>query len=217
MTEKNDNICNIKNDKMRYIIWSELLHTVFWEQYLSQYCSHKKDWNVYMNTTVIVLSSFGTIFSCIWKLVDNQGELEWMFILVFASMLASQIAALYQRNIYLSPETETKIRKLRLMYLDYRNDVERIWIDLYTSTIDGEKAEKEYYELRKRVAPLESLKDELNIKEKRGPMRRGNNQAYIRLSRKFGSDIPKEEKTTLFFRIWDSIIDFFHDVDTITP
>lgn len=194
---------------MREIVWTELVHTTFWEQYLSQYCSYKKDLNMRANTIVIISSSIGGTISAIWKIVFDGEAVMWVSITVFATMLFSQLAALYQRNIYMSREKEEKIRKLRVMYLNYRNEVELLWIDIQSFNIDEQEARKRYYELRKEVAPIESLKDELNIKEKKGPYRRGNIQAYIRLHRKFGSDIPKMKKGNFFLRFFDKIVNLF--------
>lgn len=189
----NEGTDDIKRGRMINVVWTELFHSTYWEQYLSQYCNHKQDRNILFNTAIIVLSSFGTTFSCIWKIAErDESTTIWVSIIVFVLMLASQIIAIWKKNVVISVETERKIRELRLMYLDYLNYIERLWIDIKSSEMNGDEIENIYFELRKKVQPIEDLKDSLNIKKLKNPNRRGERETNIRLHRKFGSDIPPE-------------------------
>jgi hypothetical protein len=186
---------DLKKDNMSILVWNELSHSTYWEQYLSQYCNHKQNRNILFNTLMIIFSSFGTTFSCIWKIADKDKSITiYVSIVVFALMLASQILAIWQKNVIISNETERKIRSLRVMYLDYLNEIEKLWIDIISTEIGGDEVEKKYFELRKKVQPIEDLKDSLNIKKLRDPNKKGMKEAHIRLHRKFGSIIPEEKK-----------------------
>lgn len=181
---------DLKKENMKKLVWSELCHSTYWEQYLSQYCNHKQNINSKYSITIIICSSFGLTFSCVWKIAGQDKKITmWVSVVVFILILASEIISICKKFVTIDTETERKIRELRIKYLDYLNLIEKLWIDIISTNITGDIIEERYFELRKKCLPIEDLKDSLNIKKLKNPNKRGMKEAHTRLSRKFGAEI----------------------------
>lgn len=189
-----------KFNAMRNIVWAELVHVKFWEQYLSQYSDYENKINRISNIILLSMSTIGAALPGLYKLVpESSVSIMDINICVFAIMIIVQIISLVVKNIISDDSTITEVINLRVKYLDYLNDVEQLWIDIWSDSISGEEAEKRYYDLRKKDQPVEILKDSIGIKMRKGPYRRGCHQAYVRLNNKYKSNIPEELK---YERYW---------------
>lgn len=52
------------------IVWYEMVHAAYWEQYLSQYISNKYDWRKWWNIIILLLSTIGVSSFGAWELTE---------------------------------------------------------------------------------------------------------------------------------------------------
>ena len=174
--------------RIERIVWYELVHSAYWEQYLSQYVSHKYDCRKAYSTILLVLSTIGASSFSAWKLIPN-GE-KWVPTITFGIMAVVQLISICQKNVVIDDETARKLRELRIKYIEYLNKIERLYLDIRDNKMDTETIKKRFFDIRESVYPIEELKDSLNIKKLRRPNIRGQYEMEIRLSRKFGIPAP---------------------------
>ena len=167
------------------IVWHELVHSAYWEQYLSQYVSYKYDYRKVYATVLLVLSTIGASSFSAWKLVP-EGE-KWVPTVTFGIMAIVQLVSICQKNVVMDDDTARKLRELRVKYLAYMHQVERLYLDIKDNNLDAEIIKKRFFEIRETVYPIEELKDSLNIKKLRKPNLKGQYEMEVRLSRKYGS------------------------------
>ncbi len=119
-------------------------------------------------------------------------------------MIVVQIMTLMKKEILPDENKCRDMVKLTTLYLEYFNDIEGLWIDFFSGALSGVEAEKKYNDLRKKVIPIEELKCSLGIKLKKRIQKHGEHEAYVRLHRKYGSEVPKEAKyhETFITKIW---------------
>jgi len=197
-----------KKDLMTNVIWFELLHTQFWELYLCDYSGYSKSIIKYFNFFILAISAFGAALPGVFNYIHvDTNYTGIIYFIVFCLMMLTQIMTLMQKEILPNENNYLDMVKLVNMYLDYLNDVENLWIELTTNGISGSEAEQKYYELRKKVQPIEELKCLSMIKPKKKIKHRVEHDAYVRLHRRFGSEIPKEEEhnKTFITKIWNRI------------
>ena len=194
-----------KKDIMTNIIWFELVHTQFWELYLYEYSDYSKSKIKRFNIYILVISTIGAAIPGSFKFIKfDANTIAIIYFLVFCIMIFVQIMTLVKKEILPNDNKCLDMEKLSMMYLEYLNEVESLWIKLFSGELDGFEAEKKYNELRKKVLPIENLKCSLGIKSKKWIQRHGEHEAYVRLHRKYGSEVPKEAKyhETFITKIW---------------
>ena len=157
-----------KKDIMTNIIWFELVHTQFWELYLYEYSDYSKSKIKRFNIYILVISTIGAAIPGSFKFIKFDAKtIAIIYFLVFCIMIFVQIMTLVKKEILPNDNKCLDMEKLSMMYLEYLNEVESLWIKLFSGESDGFEAEKKYNELRKRVLPLENLKCSLGIKSKK--------------------------------------------------
>lgn len=175
---------------IRRLVWLEMVHSAYWEQFLSQYISVKYDWRNFYAITILVLSTVGSFSFCLWKLAE-----EWAYLssAIFGLMAITQLLSVCQKVTVISDEAANKIRSLRVQYIEYYNKLESLYIDIYDEKITNpDEAKERYYKIRETVYPIEILKDSLNIKKLKSPSKKGDYEALVRLSRKFNFPAPQK-------------------------
>lgn len=173
--------------RIEQIVWYEMVHAAYWEQYVSQYISHKHDKRVIYNTIILILSTVGASSFSLWELVP-KGK-QWVPVVLFGIMAITQLVSVCKKNVVIDDDTLCKLRKLRVMYLGYLNKIERLYIDIKDKNLDNEEIKDRYYSIRETVYPIEDLKDSLNIKKLKKPNEKGQYEMEVRLSRKFDTPI----------------------------
>lgn len=183
--------------RIERIVWYELIHSAYWEQYLSQYVSHKYDRRNIYSTVLLVLSTIGASSFSAWKIIPN-GE-KWVPTTTFGIMAIVQLVSICQKNLVIDDDTARKLRELRIKYLEYLNKIERLYLDMRDSKLDVQIAKDRFFEIRESVYPIEELKDSLNIKKLKKPNINGQYEMEIRLSRKYGIPAPT---TNPYYNKW---------------
>lgn len=100
--------------RIERIVWSELVHAAYWEQYLSQYVGYKYDWRKRYNIILLILSTVGAASFSAWKLIPNGEDL--IPSILFALMAVTQLIAVCQKHVTIDDETARKLRELRIKY-----------------------------------------------------------------------------------------------------
>lgn len=173
---------------IRHLVWYEMLHAAYWEQFLSQYIAVKTDWRNFYSITILVLSTVGAASFCVWKLAEGW---EYLSFILLVLMAITQLLSVCQKVTVMSDETANKIRSLRVQYIEYYNKLESLYIDIYDGKIENpDEAKERYFQIRETVYSIESLKDSLNIKQLKKPSRKGEYEALVRISRKFNTPLP---------------------------
>ena len=173
--------------RIERIVWFELVHSAYWEQYLSQYVSYKYDCRKVYNTILLVLSTIGASSFSAWKLIP-EGE-KWVPTVTFGLMAIVQLVSICQKNVVMDDDTARKLRELRVLYLNYMHKVERLYLDIRDNNLDTDTIKSRFFESRDTVYPIEELKDSLNIKKLKKPNLNGQYEMEVRLSRKYGTEV----------------------------
>lgn len=151
----------LKDERIVLLVWHELLHAKYWEQYVSDYTGSMIDWRKWFNITAISFAIVGGSTWGVWKAL----EWEWVTPVMFGIMGIAQLLSAIQKNIVIDNETILNLAKLRTFYISYFNKLEHLYLEIADERITQLEAERRYFELRETVYPVEELKDSLNIKE----------------------------------------------------
>lgn len=167
-----------KRDKIEELVWYELVHSKYWEQYLSEYIGVKIDWRKRYNIITVIASIFGISSWKGWELFDGV-DVSFISLVVIAT---TQILSAIKKDIIIDNETQKSIMSLRSKYILYFNKVERLFIEIEDKKITREKLIEKYYILRDSVCELEELKDSLNINKLRKADKKGikNTMTYLK-------------------------------------
>jgi len=150
-----------KRDKIEELVWHELVHAKYWEQYISDYTGSKIDWRKWYNIIAISLAIVGGSTWGAWKALN----VEWITPVMFGLMGVAQILSAIQKNVIIDNDTIQSLTKLRSSYISYFNKLERLFIKIEDKQLSKELIEEEYFKLRETVYPIEELKDTLNINQ----------------------------------------------------
>jgi len=148
-----------KRDKIEELVWYELIHAKYWEQYISDYTGSKMDWRKFYNMIAISFAIIGGSTWGAWKAL----HVDWVTPVMFGLMGIAQILSAIQKNVIIDNETIQSLTKLRTSYISYFNKLERLFIKIEDNQLDKIQIEEEYFSLRETVYPIEELKDALNI------------------------------------------------------
>lgn len=148
-----------KRDKIEDLVWYELIHAKYWEQYISDYTGSKIDWRKFYNIIAISFAIIGGSTWGVWKALD----VDWVTPVMFGLMGIAQILSAIQKNVIIDNETIQSLVKLRTFYISYFNKLERLFIKIEDKQLNKIQIEEEYFSLRETVYPIEELKDTLNI------------------------------------------------------
>ena len=152
------------NTRLNKLVWDELNQAKSWEQYISEYTGREMDWRNYYNIASIVLSITGSTTWTLWKVLD----IDWMNYVtpvLFVLTATSQIISAIQTKVVVDESTLKSLSKLRSMYIEYFNKLEKLYLCVHGNTMNQDDVKKEFFALRETVYPIEELKDSLNIRE----------------------------------------------------
>ena len=149
-----------KREIIELLLWNELVHAKYWEQYISRYIGRKIDWRKWFNIATIILSVIG---ASSWKLWDLLNGYEWVTSMVFGLVALLQVLSAIQKEIVIDNDTLQSLVKLRALYIGYFNKLERLFLDNENETFTKQEIEESYFTLRETVYPMEELKDTINI------------------------------------------------------
>lgn len=150
-----------KRDKIEELVWYELVHAKYWEQYISDYTGSKIDWRKWYNIIAILFAIAGGSTWGLWKTLN----FEWVTPVMFGLMGIAQALSAIQKNVIIDNDTIQSLTKLRSSYISYFNKLERLFIKIEDKQLSKEQIEEEYFLLRESVYAIEELKDTLNISQ----------------------------------------------------
>lgn len=185
------------------LIWYELVHAKYWEQFLSQYVSYKTGYRKWYNIVLLILSTIGASSFAAWNLSPDA---KWVPLVLFVLMAIVQLISVCQKAIVIDDETASKIRTLRLKYIEYFNNVERLYLETKNSNMSIDSMTECYYKVREMVYPIEDLKDSLNISKLKGADRKSCYQTELYLSFRYGTAITPRKSSGLLARIFSKLI-----------
>lgn len=168
---------------MRKVIWHEMAHAKFWEQYLAEYTTYKLDYRKWYNITTMILSVVGASTFPLWKITPENSS--YVPSVIFGLMAITQVLAVFQKNMAVDNEQLQGIIKLRSLYIAYFNSIERLYIENEEDKYTEEELKEKYYQQRETTIPIESLKDSLNIHPKKSVMKKGEERAMAYLYSRF--------------------------------
>jgi hypothetical protein len=145
------------------LIWYEMVHAKYWEQYLSDYSGYKIDYRKWSNIIILLFSTIGASSWAAWKLLP-EGNV-WVPSIIFAITGVTQLISIFQKNVVADNGTLQSLYKLRTLYISYFNKLEKLFIELDSLKYSEKDLIQKYYELRETVYPIEELKDALNINQ----------------------------------------------------
>ena len=175
-----------ENDTVYNLIWYELNHTKFWEQYLSQYCSNKQDWRKRLTLFTIVVSSIGAASWIGWDFLKSAMPIFTG--IAFSIVTLFQIFVAYKDHTALTPQELQKMITLRVKYIQFFNDIEKLFQRYYCDDITPKEALDKFYEFRNLHAPdIESIKEDLNIKENPRAYKKAVEQVHLYLRPRYPS------------------------------
>jgi len=163
-----------ENPKIEDLLWYELVHAKFWEQYLAEYTTYKQDYRKIYNIITMIFSVIGASTFPLWKLCSSIEE--YIPSIVFGIMAILQILAIFQKNLSSTNEELMNMIKLRGMYIHYFNKLECLYLKTFKEYDEGQLIE-EYYTLRDSTDKIEALKDSLNIHPNKRSLKKGEQEA----------------------------------------
>jgi len=166
----------VETKKIEDIIWYEMGHAKFWEQYLAEYSTYKLDYRKWYNIATMILSVVGAASFPLWKLIPDDLA-YYMSGIIFGLMAIAQILAIFQKNMAVDNDQLQGIIKLRGMYITYFNKMEQLYVNTSEDRLTTDEAMTAYYQLREMTLPIESLKDSLNIHPKKSVLKKGEEKA----------------------------------------
>jgi len=173
-----------ETEKIETLIWYEMGHAKFWEQYLAGYSTHKLDYRKWYNITTMILSVVGAASFPLWKLIP-ESRAYYMPGIIFGLMAIAQILAIFQKNTVVDNDQLQDIIKLRGMYITYFNKMERLYVNTSEDRLTTDEAMNTYYQLRETTLPIEALKDSLNIHPKKSVLKKGEKSAQKYIEPRF--------------------------------
>lgn len=164
---------------MRKVLWYEMVHAKFWEQYLAEYTTYKLDYRKWYNIITMILSVVGAATFPLWKITPENSP--YVPSIIFGLMAIAQILAVFQKNMAVDNEQLQGIIKLRSLYIIYFNSIEKLYIENEEDKYTEEELKEKYYQQRETTIPIEALKDSLNIHPKKSVMKKGEERvmAYL--------------------------------------
>lgn len=156
---------------MRERVWYEFVHSKFGESYLALYINKQKSRKKWFKIITLIFSTSGILG---WKLWDYAPIVACGIISIM------QVINLVENEIILSETEIDKICTLRNRYVQYTNQLEKLFIDSKT------KAEKEikelFYEYRKLGEEIEALDNDLHIQQIKSLISKANSQTRTYLN-----------------------------------
>lgn len=171
-----------KRDTIELLLWNELVHAKYWEQYISQYIGYKKDWRKGFSIATIVLSVIG---ASSWKLWSLPAIGEWSTMIIFGLVAICQLLSSIQKEVVIDNDTFQSLIKLRALYIAYFNKLEHLFID-NENELAQDIVEERYFSLRETVYPMEELKDSINIPELKNVKEKGEKEVIKYLHTRYG-------------------------------
>lgn len=181
-----------KRKKIEELVWYEMGHAKYWEQYLSEYIGKKIDWRKYINIATIILSVTG---ASTWEFWSFSGTRDWAPMVILLLIAALQLLSALQKEIVVDNETLHSLAKLRALYIAYFNKLECLFIQNEAGSISVQEVEDRYFALRETVYPIEELKDFINIPELKNVKEKGEKEAYKYLQTRYGVSYGNNSKT----------------------
>lgn len=146
-------------DRIEHIIWDEFVQAKSWEQTISDYSGSKIDkrkWFSIITGSLVIVGSSTWSFWKMW-------EADWIAPVILLIVGITQILSSTQKYIIIDNETLTSLAKLRSLYINYTNKLEKLVVAMLDGELNKVQLEEQYFELRETVYPIEELKDSLNI------------------------------------------------------
>ena len=137
-------------------IWFEFVHYKHGDDYLILYLKKLKKIRKNVNIWTLILSSSG-VFS--WTI--------WAYLPVITSIITAliQLFRLIENQIIPVDKDIEQISKLRDMYFDHSNKLEKLWIKYSTKVINETEATECFFELREIAKDIKTLNNKINIQE----------------------------------------------------
>lgn len=170
-------------ETIELLVWHELVHAKYWEQYISQYIGKKIDWRKWFNILTVALSVVGASSWKLWELLNGY---EWVTPMIFGIIALAQVFSAIQKEIVIDNDTLQSLFKLRGLYIAYFNKLEHLFINNENESLSKKEIENAYFILRETVYPIEELKDSINIPELKSIKAKGEKETIKYLESRYG-------------------------------
>lgn len=137
-------------------IWYDLVHTKHGDEYLILYLARQRSCRKWFKIITIIFSASG-IFSTF-----QSAKIPTVISFVVIGVI--QLMTSIENFIIHSEDDLDHISKLRLLYYDKLNDLEKLWHSFKTNKISIEDATEEFFELRKSSKEIEELDNKINVR-----------------------------------------------------
>jgi hypothetical protein len=141
---------------IRDMIWPEMHHTKFGDNYLVHYMSKQKTKRKWFKIITILFSSGGILGWTVWK----NGVLPFIACGIIAAV---QLLSMIENQIIPSDNDLEKVAELRNKYNSHFNDIEKLWVDFNSKRLDEHQASEQFYLLRKNGLDIEAIDNKLDI------------------------------------------------------
>ncbi|MBN8673637.1 MAG: hypothetical protein J0L56_05860 [Chitinophagales bacterium] len=139
---------------VRNTIWYDFLNAKFGGEYLILYLKRERKVKKWFKILTIIFSA-GGIFSAF-------KDFKIPTIIMLSAIGVVQIASLLEEHIMHSENDMQQICKLRLMYLDWEQELEKLFSNYESMT--EETAKGRLFELRESSKKIEELDNKINIR-----------------------------------------------------
>lgn len=137
-------------------IWYEFVHFKHGDDYLVLYMKRLKSVRKTVNISTLVFSTSG-IFS--WTF--------WIYLPVVTSCFTAiiQLFRLIENQIIPSDKDIEQVARLRDLYFDHANKLERLCIDYRNKELTEQQATDRFFELRETAKEIKTFNNKINIQE----------------------------------------------------
>lgn len=137
-------------------IWYDLVNAKHGDDYLVLYLARQKTIRKWFKILTIIFSASGIFSASIAAQIPT---------IISCSLIAAvQLATSIENFIIHSQDDIDDLSKLRLLYYERTNKLEKLWHNWWTDKISDDQASQEFFNLRDLSKKIEELDNKLNVR-----------------------------------------------------
>lgn len=137
-------------------IWYDFVHSKYGDEYLVLYIGRQRTYRKWFKILTILFSASG-VFSAF-----QSAKIPTIISFIVIGLV--QLATSIENFIIHSEDDLDSLGKLRLLYYDKSNKLEKLWHSLFTKKITEDEASQEFFNLRMASKEIEELDNKLNVR-----------------------------------------------------
>ena len=155
---------------IRTDIWYDFVNAKYLDEYICRYISMQMNIRKWFKIITLLLSGGG-----IWTAFES---LKYYTVVALVIIAIVQLASLIESEIIHTEKQVEELRRLRILYYERMNKLERLFKAIDNGRIAEEQAEDEFFKLRDEAKAIEDLDVKLNIKAYRRLQNKANDEVH---------------------------------------